>query len=72
MTEKLEQALARVRQLPEDDQNFIAAIIMEELDGDARWDELFANSPDVLKELAAEVDEAARLGKLQELDPDTL
>ena len=72
MTENLEKAIERVRQLSEKDQDFIAAIIQEELDGDARWDELFTRSPDALIELAKEVDEAKQRGELEELDPDKL
>ena len=72
MTEKLEKAIAHVRQLSEDQQDFIAAIIFEELESEARWDTAFANSQDVLEKLAAEVDEAEQQGSIQDLDPDKL
>ncbi len=72
MTEKLEKVIAHVRQLSEDQQDFIATIILEELESEARWDAAFANSQDVLEKLAAEVDEAEREGLIEDLDPDKL
>ncbi len=52
MTKLLEQAIARVKQLPETEQDAIAALILEELEDEARWDKAFAQSHDVLAELA--------------------
>lgn len=68
MTEKLEKAIAHVRQLSEDQQDFIATIILEELESEARWDAAFANSQDVLEKLAAEAHE----DEIEDLDPDKL
>ncbi len=53
MTELLEQAIARVKQLPETEQDAIAALILEELEDEARWDRAFAKSHDTLAKLAA-------------------
>jgi hypothetical protein len=50
----------------------IAALILEELNDDNRWDESFARSPDLLAKLAAEAMAEHRTGKTQELDPETL
>lgn len=72
MTERLEQAIARLKTLPTDKQDAIAALILEELEDDQRWDEAFARSPDLLTELAAEALAEHRAGKTQELDPETL
>ena len=44
MTEKLKEAVARVNQLPEEQQDAIAALIMEEIEDEARWDTSFARS----------------------------
>ena len=52
MTEMLEKAIARARQLPEDQQDTIAALILEEIEDEARWDSSFARSHDVLERLA--------------------
>lgn len=72
MTELLEKAIARLKTLPTDKQDAIATLILEELTGDERWDELFARSPDLLAKLAAEAMAEYRTGKTQELDPDSL
>jgi hypothetical protein len=50
----------------------IAALILEELNDDNRWDESFARSPDLLAKLAAEAMAENHAGKTQELDPETL
>lgn len=72
MTERLEQAIARLKTLPADRQDAIASLILEELEDDQRWDESFARSPDLLAKLAAEAMAEYRAGKTQELDPETL
>ena len=72
MSELFDRAVARARQLPADRQNAIAALILDEIDDEARWDAAFANSPDVLEQLAAQADEEDRKGLTEVLDPDTL
>jgi len=72
MTGKLEKAIAQVKQLPEEQQNAIAAIILEEIEDEARWDAAFARSHDVLARLAAEAEEEDRRGQTRDLDPDAL
>lgn len=42
MTELLEQASARLKTLPASDQDAIAAMILEELEEEVRWDSTFA------------------------------
>jgi len=72
MTEKLERAVARAKQLPEEQQDAIASLIFEEIDDEARWDAKFARSHEVLERLASEADAEDRQGLTQEFDPDTL
>ena len=72
MSELFDQAVARARQLPADRQNAIAALILDEIEDDARWDAAFANSSDVLEQLAAQADEEDRKGLTEVLDPDRL
>ena len=72
MTELLEQAIARLKTLSSSAQDAIAAMILEELEDEARWDEAFAKSQDVLAKLADEAMAEYRAGKTQVLDPDTL
>jgi hypothetical protein len=72
MTELLEQAIAKLKNLPANEQDVIAAMILAELEDECSWDEAFARSPDILAKLAAEAMAEYRAGKTQELDPDTL
>ncbi len=72
MTRLLEQAIARVQQLSDSEQDAIAALILEELEDERRWDEAFARSADVLAKLAEEAEEEDRAGLSEELDPDKL
>ena len=80
MTELLERAIARLKTLPTDKQDAmlceracaIAALILEEIDDERRWDESFARSPDLLASLAADAMVEYRAGKTQELDPEIL
>ncbi|MCH7639129.1 MAG: hypothetical protein IH855_06665 [Bacteroidetes bacterium] len=41
MTQLLQKALARLKRLPETEQDFYARQIIGALDGDARWESLF-------------------------------
>ncbi len=52
MTKLLENALKRVSALPDDEQDAVASIILEELDDEARWRATFARSQDALARLA--------------------
>lgn len=72
MTELLEQAIAKLKNLPATEQDAIAAMILAELEDERRWDEAFARSSDMLAKLAAEAMAEYRAGKTQELDPDRL
>jgi aspartate/glutamate racemase len=72
MTERLEQAIARLQTLPADKQDAIATLILEELEEEQQWDESFARSPDLLAKLAAQAMAEYRAGETQELDPETL
>lgn len=72
MTELLARAIARLQTLPESEQDAIAAIILEEIEDDRRWDESFARSPNLLAKLAASAMAEYRAGRTQELDPETL
>lgn len=72
MTKLLEQAIAKVMQLPETEQDAIAAFILEEIEDEARWDRAFSQSQDMLAKLAAEALAEDQAGKTQKLDPETL
>jgi len=72
MTELLERAIAKLKTLPAGEQDAIAAMILEELEDDLRWDEVFSRSPDTLAQLATSAMAEYHAGKTQELIPETL
>ena len=72
MTELLEQAIAKIKTLPDNEQDTIATIILEELEEERKWERTFADSQDMLAKLAAEAMTEYQAGKTQELDPETL
>ncbi|GET42634.1 hypothetical protein [Microseira wollei] len=72
MTELLERAIAKLKTLSSSEQDAIAAMILEELEDDLRWDEAFSRSPDTLAKLATTAMAEYHAGKTQELDPETL
>jgi hypothetical protein len=72
MTRLLEQAFAEAARLPEEEQDSLARVLLDELASERRWDELFASSQDLLSELAAEALAEHRAGRTEILDPDKL
>jgi hypothetical protein len=54
MTELLEKAFVEASKLPARDQDALAALILEEIASEQRWEEAFANSADLLDWLADE------------------
>ena len=80
MTELLKQAIEKVKTLKEAEQDAIAkpvrstiaTLILEEIEDEARWDESFAKSHDVLAHLAQAALAEDRAGKTHDLDPETL
>lgn len=72
MTQLLETALAQLKILPNEQQDAIAALILAEIEGEARWNVAFAQSQDVLADLAAEAMAEYRAGQTQVLNPETL
>ncbi|MEH2167252.1 MAG: hypothetical protein V7K41_11360 [Nostoc sp.] len=72
MIELLKQAIAKLKNLPANEQDAIAAMILAEPEDERRWDEAFARFPEMLAKLATEAMAEYRAGKTQELDPDTL
>ena len=72
MPELLEKAYAAIAGLPESDQEAIAALVLEEIASESRWQKAFAGSADALATLADEALAEYRAGKTQPLDPDRL
>jgi len=72
MTRLLEDAVAKAAKLPDGEQDALAAILLEEMESEARWRESFAGSADKLAGLADEALAEFRAGETRPLDPDTL
>lgn len=72
MTKLLEKALAEVSKLEKKEQDALAAWILEELASEHRWERAFAESSNVLEELADEALAEYREGRTKRLDPDKL
>ena len=72
MTQLMQKALDALRELPEDQQDWIATVILEEMRSDRKWDELFSRSPSLLERLGDEALAEFAAGRTEALDPDSL
>jgi len=63
MTKLLEKAFEVATKLPPDQQDAVAAIVLDEISSEQRWDEAFAKSQDVLSALAQEALREYEAGK---------
>ena len=68
MTRMLEQALGRLQQLPEREQDAVASWILEEIESEAEWSRAFASNPDALARKAAEALQEHLSGRTRPLD----
>lgn len=69
---QLELVFAEIEKLPPAEQNEFVNWILEELHSEQRWSASFANSSDVLSNLADEALVEHKEKKTQKLNPDTL
>lgn len=72
MTKLLEKAFAEASKLPAQEQDTLAALILEELSSEERWDKALTASVDTLAKLADEALAEHQEEKSQELVPDRL
>jgi hypothetical protein len=72
MTKALEQAIERLKQMPEDRQDSLAQLLLHEIDEDERWQQSTASHAGKLKGLVSDILEAERRGECEPLDPDNL
>ena len=72
MTKLLKKAFDAAAKLPRDDQDALAAAILEEVAVEGLWAESFARNPSALEKLAAEALADHRAGRTTPLDPDRL
>lgn len=71
MTKLLEKAFEVATKLPPEQQDALAALVLDEISSEKRWDEAFAKSQDVLAALAKDVLEAHAAGKSTPLNQDS-
>jgi hypothetical protein len=72
MTKLMEQAIAKLRSLPEDAQDAVAGFVLSELEANQRWEQTSLKHADKLRKLADEALDDLRAGRTSPLDPDTL
>jgi len=72
MTKLLTEAWAAIQKLEESEQDRLAMMILEDIESEKRWDELFAKSQDMLEEMAARARAEFEAGLTDELTPDKL
>jgi hypothetical protein len=72
MTKALKKAFDAASQLPDRDQDELAAAILQELAADQRWEAVLGQSREALEQLADEAVKEHRAGRTRPLEPDSL
>lgn len=72
MTELLAKAFAKASELPDDEQDAIAALVLKEIESEERWETLLHKTQDELAGFAEEALTEHRAGKSKRLNPDEL
>lgn len=74
MSQLMEQAIQKARELPEPEQEALASIMLQEIESERRWDELFARpeSADLLSRMADQALADVKAGRARPLDLDEL
>ena len=72
MTQLLTKAFSEASKLPEAQQNMLGRWLLDEFASERRWDKLFAESQDLLAQLADEAIEEFNQGKTEVLEPEKL
>ena len=68
MTQALTSAVAEAAKLPPNEQDILAAILIEEIASENRWSQSFARSEHALESLAAEALAEFKAGKTKPFD----
>jgi hypothetical protein len=68
MTELLEKAFAEASKLPQEAQDMLARMLLDDLAAEEKWDETFAKSQDQLAQLADEALAEYQDGKTRKLE----
>ena len=72
MTRALDTAIAKLAELPPEEQDRIARWLLDELEDEELWARQFATSQEALSKLAAEARADRAAGRATELDPNQL
>lgn len=72
MTSMLEKAFSEAAKLPDMEQNALAKWVLDEIEADRKWNALFAESEDILAQLALEAQDEEEHRKTTRLDTDKL
>jgi len=67
MTNSLQEAFRQASALPEEQKETLAAIVIEEIAAEKRWQKAFASSQDALAKMAEEALEEHRRGETEDL-----
>ncbi len=70
MTQLLERAFTEASKLPEKEQDAVAALVLEELASEQRWDAAFASSQHQLSEMARAALREYDAGETRPMDAD--
>jgi hypothetical protein len=68
MTQALSAAVASAAKLPEEEQNVLAAILLEEMESEERWSALFSGSQNLLEQMANDAIQDFQAGQVQPID----
>ena len=68
MTQAPSAAVASAAKLPDEEQNVLAAILLEEMESEERWSTLFAGSQNLLQQMASEAIQDFQAGRVQPID----
>ena len=68
MNKMLERTIAEAARLPEDEQETIASLILEEIEAERGWDERFAKSPGKLARLVGQARQRIAAGDVLPCD----
>jgi hypothetical protein len=72
MTRLMEQAIERLRAVPDSQQDQLASFMLNELNEDARWASTTAAHKDTLAKFAEQILADDKAGRCELLDPDNL
>lgn len=72
MTQLLQKAVDAAALLTAAEQDTIAQVVLEEIESEQQWDELFTRSHDMLERMADEALAEHAAGLTTELDPDQI